>query len=681
MGSIKRSLANNITTGGAFDATDLSGTIPSTNVADASLTNITTFGPALGDTIESVASDPSPLSEGQFWYNSTSGALKGLVQIKAWSAGGNMGTARRGLAGAGTQTTALGFGGFTTTVSNATEEYSGYTWTTGGNLGTARYLLAGAGTQTAGLGFGGAVYTPFSLKNNTEEYDGSAWTAGGNMGTARRLLAGAGLQTAGLAFGGDTSPGPVTNATEEYDGSSWTTGGNLSTARRDLGGAGTQTAGLGFGGYTTVNTNATEEYDGSAWTAGGSMNLTRAGLAGAGTQTAGLAFGGLIPPSTRSTATEEYDGTLWVISPTMATGRSALAGAGTRAAGLAFGGSTGSNTTATEEFNSSTQAFVSAAWSSGGNLPSAKRVGGSTSGGQITNSLIFGGDNVPMGQGIPQLKTTEEYDGSAWTAGGTIANEVSGSTGAGTQTAALGASGYSFTNGPGPAWKLPGASYIANAFEYDGSAWTNVTSLPQTRVGSSSFGIQTAAVIQGGSVAGNPGPEAAQRSLNTTLYDGTNWTTGSNLNVGHGRTQAAAGIQTAGIVFGGTTIPGTNGDNLESWDGTSWSSLPPGFVAQQGASGFGTQSLFVWAGGNNGPIPASPGTQGYNVGTYEWNGIAVSNTANTAQNHMISGSDGTVGTSTGFITGGSSSYTSNTTSTEEFTQGSSIVTASTITTS
>jgi hypothetical protein len=31
----------------------------------------------------------------------------------AWTAGGNMNTARRGLAGAGTQTSALGFGGTT----------------------------------------------------------------------------------------------------------------------------------------------------------------------------------------------------------------------------------------------------------------------------------------------------------------------------------------------------------------------------------------------------------------------------------------------------------------------------------------------------------------------------------------------------------------------------------------
>jgi hypothetical protein len=36
-----------------------------------------------------------------------------------------------------------------------TEEYDGSTWTAGGNLGTGRWGLGGAGTQTAGLAFGG----------------------------------------------------------------------------------------------------------------------------------------------------------------------------------------------------------------------------------------------------------------------------------------------------------------------------------------------------------------------------------------------------------------------------------------------------------------------------------------------------------------------------------------------
>jgi hypothetical protein len=76
-----------------------------------------------------------------------------------------------------------------------TEEYNGSTWTPGGNLATARYGLAGAGTQTAGLGFGGYDSTPPGA-TATEEYDGSTWTAGGNLGTARYGLGGAGIQTA-----------------------------------------------------------------------------------------------------------------------------------------------------------------------------------------------------------------------------------------------------------------------------------------------------------------------------------------------------------------------------------------------------------------------------------------------------------------------------------------------------
>jgi hypothetical protein len=54
-------------------------------------------------------------------------------------------TATRFLAGAGTQTAGLAFGGYTTANTAATEEYSGYTWAAGGNLGTARRYIAGCG--------------------------------------------------------------------------------------------------------------------------------------------------------------------------------------------------------------------------------------------------------------------------------------------------------------------------------------------------------------------------------------------------------------------------------------------------------------------------------------------------------------------------------------------------------
>ena len=54
--------------------------------------------------------------------------------------------------------------------SNATEEYDGSAWSSGGNLATARGGLAGCGTQSLGLCMGG--YTASTL-NVTEEYDGT----------------------------------------------------------------------------------------------------------------------------------------------------------------------------------------------------------------------------------------------------------------------------------------------------------------------------------------------------------------------------------------------------------------------------------------------------------------------------------------------------------------------------
>ena len=77
-----------------------------------------------GDRVEYIASDPTLTSaeEGQVWYNSTSGTLKSLVKIQAWSSAGNLANARTAFAGCGTQTAALAGGG--SPVSAATEEFS-----------------------------------------------------------------------------------------------------------------------------------------------------------------------------------------------------------------------------------------------------------------------------------------------------------------------------------------------------------------------------------------------------------------------------------------------------------------------------------------------------------------------------------------------------------------------------
>jgi hypothetical protein len=77
-------------------------------------------------------------------------------------------------------------------------------------LNTARLFLAGAGTNTAALAFGGE-----SVLANTETWNGTSWTAVNVLNIGRGQLAGCGTNTVALAFGG-TGPSA---ATEEWTGS------------------------------------------------------------------------------------------------------------------------------------------------------------------------------------------------------------------------------------------------------------------------------------------------------------------------------------------------------------------------------------------------------------------------------------------------------------------------------
>ena len=69
MGAITRAFANNILTGGKFDATDMTGTLPAATIGNPSMTNITDI-PAL-TAVSTVTSDPPSPDAGQMWYNSS----------------------------------------------------------------------------------------------------------------------------------------------------------------------------------------------------------------------------------------------------------------------------------------------------------------------------------------------------------------------------------------------------------------------------------------------------------------------------------------------------------------------------------------------------------------------------------------------------------------------------------
>ena len=343
MGSLKRSLANNILTSGKFDATDLTGNLPSSNIANASMTSITAFPASAGSAIALVASDPPAPTLGDVWYNTTSNAFKYAgAGVGSWATGGSMNNARRQLAGSGTQTAGLAVAGITTAFPgvNNVEEYDGSTWANATGVGTTRFDINAAGVQTATVAFGGFTTAPTLV---TEEYNGSTWSPGNNLLSILPNAAACGTQTAALGAGPNH---------QQYDGTSWTSATALGTPRALARGAGTQTAALVFMGSSPTRTE-TEEWNGSSWTARGSLNTGRqgGGSTSQGTTISAAAFSGELVPGTRTTATEQYDGTSWATQTSCSTARNYTIGAGTASAGLLFGGqSPAANTGATEEY-------------------------------------------------------------------------------------------------------------------------------------------------------------------------------------------------------------------------------------------------------------------------------------------------------------------------------------------
>src|SRR6056300_592288 len=102
MGTIKRTFANSLTGTGKLSATNLDSNIPANNIADASVTNVTTLPESLGQAIKSVAGSPPSQAVGDIWYHTITGTLKNYVTVAAaWASGGAMGTGTRSGAGAG----------------------------------------------------------------------------------------------------------------------------------------------------------------------------------------------------------------------------------------------------------------------------------------------------------------------------------------------------------------------------------------------------------------------------------------------------------------------------------------------------------------------------------------------------------------------------------------------------
>lgn len=589
---------------------------------------MSTYREIIGKKIKKVSSDPSSGLDGEMWYNSTTGQIRGLAISQAWASASPMITARSRAGGTtssnSTQSAGLAFGGQDSTgVLALNEEYNGSGWSTGGALGTARRWHYGAGSQTAALCAGGvaaAAATPVTA--NSEEYNGSAWTEGENMGTGRYNGGSGGTQTAAFATGGSPAPS-YTNATEEYDGTDWTAGGVLPVSKGYFGGGGTLTAGIVMG----IGASSTDsyEYDGSSWTAGGTMNRGCSQGSYAGLQTDGISFGGTPP----TTATEHYNGTAWTNYPAMATARYALAGAsGTASAAMGSGGYAPPDKNTTEEFTSSTNVITAGAWSSAPALNTAR--GSIGSAGIQTAALAVSGEPPAPGGKV------ESYDGSSWTEVGALSTGRSQLGSVGTQTAALAFggepamantetwNGSSWTASPNSlntaaknmaafgsqaaavkagGFGSPPSTYLSAVETWNGSSWTaSPNSLPATNAQNRGFGTSTAGV----NCAGLLSPGAV--TGNTSEWDGSNWTTSGSMITARSLV-GTAGTQTDGLIAGGYTT--ANSVLTEGYDGTAWSTRPSLALARQAPGGLGTNSVSTASlvcGGNIPPSNAATAT-------------------------------------------------------------------------
>ena len=313
-----------------------------------------------GLTIQTVSSDPSNITAGDVWYNSTLGKIRGAqAAAGAWASGGNLSRGAAGnSAGCGTQTAAINAGGYRGSPSGnvaLAETYDGSSWTEVGDLNTARNQPSGAGLapQTAALVYGGGP----PWKDETESWNGSSWTEVGDLNKGKGSATGAGTQTAALMLGGYAPGGPGLLAEVEFwNGTSWTETTDINTARYHLGGCGTQTSAIVWAGGVTDQTTVVEQWNGTSWTEVADINNSRMqnGPTGAGESgTSALAIGGAnVPASPRATAyTEQWDGTSWTEIADLGTARYAKPDVGTTSLALVIGGYDPSVTAATEEWS------------------------------------------------------------------------------------------------------------------------------------------------------------------------------------------------------------------------------------------------------------------------------------------------------------------------------------------
>ena len=234
-----------------------------------------------------------------------------------------------------------------------------------------------------------------------------------------------------------------------------------------------------------------------------------------------------------------------------------------------------------------------AAWASGGNLPTPNQSAG---GFGTQTAAVSAGGAPPTDYGLK----TFEYDGSSWTAGNNMTRTPTG--GPPYISAGIKASGI-LTAGWAAGGGTPGTNANNLTENYDGTNWTASATMPVNRVSGMASGPQTAGLY----FTGYDGSDHAT----TSLYDGEAWTGGPSLNTAR-RDASGSGVygsQTAALCFTGNTPPQTN--KTEEYNGTAWTEVTV-FPRSASYVGYaGSQTDLIAFSGYTAGGPAVTTTTGY----------------------------------------------------------------------
>ena len=253
----------------------------------------------------------------------------------------------------------------------------------------------------------------------------------------------------------------------------------------------------------------------------------------------------------------------WSSGGNLPSAKGGMGGAGTQTAGLGNGGSTGSNSNQTLLYNGST-------WTvSPGNMNTARAYLSTT--GTQTAAI------TANGAAGPYTTHSETWNGTAWTT--TSPTSLLGGIRAasGTQTAALMSGGYNNAV-PNP------VAYNSTEVEaWGGSSWTSVTGLTTGRTaGQGGVGTQTTAMVMGGFTY----PPSGYRA-EVELYNGSSWTNLTSMNTGRYAGAASGSPSSALIYFGSTAAAPSGVATSELWNGATWTASATGATARSNIGGLG----------------------------------------------------------------------------------------------